>query len=301
MANDIVTARDNIRNLMIRENTKRQILAAIPPHLVKERMFRIYLTAVQNESIAKCEPNSILNAVMQSAQLGLSIDSVMGESFIIPRWSKNVGGHVAGFQLGYKGLRKLALNANPDLRDIFSHVVYENDQFDYTLGLEPNIKLHKPAQSDRGEIIAAYAVAVWKDGYRRFEMYLEDDAKRSMEASDAWKRAERDKTFDSPWHQNPGPMWIKSVVRRLCSSMVLSADSPLHDALAADRSSSDYGEAIHVQATQPKPAELPKEKPAPSLEAHQPDLAPDPEEVPAQIVESAKQPTKLERAMANRK
>lgn len=46
---------------------------------------------------------------------------------------------------------------NPDIQTVQAQCVYENDLFEYELGLEPKL-VHKPATSDRGELILAYAL-----------------------------------------------------------------------------------------------------------------------------------------------
>ena len=47
------------------------------------------------------------------------------------------------FQLGYKGLIDLVYRSE-EVTDIQAHEVYENDEFEYELGLDPKLK-HIPA------------------------------------------------------------------------------------------------------------------------------------------------------------
>ena len=197
------------------------ILSALPKHLDPERMFRVYLTAINTSPmILECEPISIVGAVMRAAAFGLSLETVTGEAFIIPRRSKNLGNrHAANFQIGYKGLRKLALQGDPELRDVFAYAVFESDMFEYSLGIEPTIQLHKPGPGvARGKLVNAYAVSVWKDSYRRFEVIDQaaiDHAKKYAGGLDK---------PDSPWNTNPEAMWRKTAMRRLCNQLALSSD-----------------------------------------------------------------------------
>lgn len=197
------------------------ILSALPKHLDPERMFRVYLTACNTSpGILDCEPISIVGAVMRAAAFGLSLETVTGEAFIIPRRNKNLGGrHAANFQIGYKGLRKLALQGDPELRDVFAYAVYDNDMFDYALGIEPTIRVHKPAPGGaRGKLAQAYAVAVWKDSYRRFEVI--DSSVIAL----AKRYAGGTEKPDSPWNTNEEAMWRKTALRRLCNQLALSSD-----------------------------------------------------------------------------
>lgn len=217
--------------------SKSEILKALPNHLDAERMFRLYLTCAQvTPRLGDCLPVSVVGAVMQSAQLGLSLEGVLGEAYLIPRRNKNVGGaYVAHFQIGYKGLRKLARQADSDLRDIFAVPVFKNDVFDYELGLNPTLT-HRPVkQGSRGHLIAAYAVAWWKDEYKRFFVADEDVITKARQSSDAFKRSAREGTNDSPWHTHPEAMWQKTAIIRLCGQMTLSSDSMLARALVAEQ------------------------------------------------------------------
>lgn len=78
----------------------------------------------------------------------------------------------------------------------------------------------------RGKIMCAYAVAVWKDDYRRFLVVDHDHIQRAMRSSGA--------KGDDPspvWKDHEAPMWSKTAVRRLCDSwsskaMSLAASAP---------------------------------------------------------------------------
>lgn len=203
------------------ERAKPKIVQCIPTHLNPERMFRVYMMAcVNNQRLASCTPMSLLGGVMQAAQFGLSLDTVTGEAWLIPRRSKHHQGKtLAVFQIGYKGLRKLARQGDEDLQDVFGYAVHENDEFSYHYGEEPKIEVHRPNEDDPGRMRAAYAVAVWKGGYRRFVVVTKGDILRAQAAN--WDAAQKD---DSPWKQHPEAMWVKTATARLCRQLVLRTD-----------------------------------------------------------------------------
>ena len=60
------------------------------------------------------------------------------------------------------------------LQGVPAHVVYENDHFTYELGDNERLE-HIPVLRDRGEPIAAYAIAIFKDGYREREVMTVED------------------------------------------------------------------------------------------------------------------------------
>lgn len=224
----------NLRSMLMNEKVMAQIMSALPRHIDGKRLFRVYLTAVQTTPrILECDPVSVIGAVIQAAQVGLSLDSVFGEGFLIPRWNKNTNGFVAQFQTGYKGLRKLAFTSDKGIRDIYARVVYENDQFDYAY--EPASLAHRPTDSEvRGGLKYAYAKVIWhsKDEgtYDRFIVVGTPEINKAKSASDSAKKGY------GPWIDNTEAMWAKTALRRLCDTLTLSADSDLARAMVSEDS-----------------------------------------------------------------
>jgi recombination protein RecT len=125
----------------------------------------------------------------------------------------------AGPQVQYMpmigGLLKKLRNSG-ELASISAHVVYANDEFRYELGDNENI-VHRPCLTgNRGEAIAAYAIAKTKDNaiYREVMSVEEIEQVRSVSrAKDA-----------GPWSTWWGEMARKTVTRRLCKRLPSSAD-----------------------------------------------------------------------------
>ena len=123
-----------------------EIAKALPSVMTPERFTRIVLSAISvNPKLAECTPKSFLAAMMQSAQLGLEVNTALGQAYVLPY--KNKGVLEAQFQLGYKGMIDLAYRS--DVKTIQAHVVYENDEFECEYGLDPKLR-HVPADGDRG-------------------------------------------------------------------------------------------------------------------------------------------------------
>jgi len=243
--NEIVPAKQrmaSLRTLLMSEKVTKQIRDALPRHIDGTRMFRIYLTAMQNTPrILECDPISVVGAIIQAAQVGLSLDTVFGESYLIPRWNKNTGGHVATFQTGYKGLQKLALQSDKGIRDIYARVVHQNDVFEYSY--EPKNLRHIPCDDpdSRGPLKYAYAKVIWKeDNYDRFVVVTAAEIKKAQAASDAYKKEY------GPWIDNPEAMWAKTALRRLCNTLSLSPESNLSQALGAEDAENGGRRAIDV-------------------------------------------------------
>ena len=116
------------------------------PH--PERFTRITLSALStNAKLQETTPQSFLGAMMTAAQLGLEPNTPLGQAYLIP--FRNKGVLECQFQLGYKGLIDLAYRSG-QISVIQAHTVYENDEFEYELGLDPKLK-HVPAKGRQGK------------------------------------------------------------------------------------------------------------------------------------------------------
>ena len=179
-----------------------QIAKALPKTLEPERFTRIVLTAISsNPKLQECTPQSFLGAMMQAAQLGLEPNTPLGQAYLIPY------GRDCSFILGYQGLLTLAYRTG-EYKDIYAHVVYENDEFEYELGLEPKL-VHKPAMVDRGKPIAYYAVYHLKNGgYGMAVMSYDDMVKHRNQYSKASGK-------QTPWVTSLDSMALKTVLKKV--------------------------------------------------------------------------------------
>lgn len=181
-----------------------EIAKALPSVITPERFTRMVLSAIStNPKLGDCTPQSFLGAMMTAAQLGVEPNTALGQAYIIPY--RNKGVMEASFQLGYKGLIDLAYRSG-DVSIIQAQTVYENDTFDYELGLDPKLK-HIPAVKDRGNATHYYAIFKTKDGGYGFEV---------MSMADVLEHAKRySKSYGSgPWQTNFDEMAKKTVLKR---------------------------------------------------------------------------------------
>lgn len=185
---------------------KPQIEAALPSVLTGERFSRMILSAMSTTpQLAACTPKSFLGAMMQAVQLGVEPNTPLGQAYLIP--FRNKGVLECQFQLGYKGLIDLAYRSGA-VKDIQAHEVYENDTFEYELGLTPILK-HKPAMKNRGEVIAYYAIYHTKDGGYGFEVMSKEDIQKHAEGY-----SQSHKSTYSPWTNNFDEMAKKTVIKK---------------------------------------------------------------------------------------
>src|SRR5690606_33433189 len=141
---------------------------ALPRHMDVDRLMRLAMTTIRTTpQLREAEVSSLLGAVMKAAQLGLE-PGLLGQCYLLPFKNNKKGITEVQFIIGYKGMIDLARRSG-HIESIYAHAVYEKDEFEYELGLEPKLK-HKPSmEADRGAFIGAYAVAQFKDGGYQFE------------------------------------------------------------------------------------------------------------------------------------
>lgn len=202
-----------------------EIGAALPSQLSSDRFQRVALTAFNsNPKLQNCDPMSFIAAMMQSAQLGLEPNTLLGQAYLIPYKVK--GMEKVQFQIGYKGLLELA-HRSGKLKTLYAHEVRENDEFDIDYGLEQKLT-HKPLlKGDRGEVIGYYAVYhLEPNGYSFVFMTYDEILNHGKKYSKSFEGGVWEKEFDS--------MAKKTVIKKLLKYAPLSIE--MQKAIAFDES-----------------------------------------------------------------
>lgn len=211
-----------------------EIKKALPSVITPERFTRMALSALNTTpKLKECTQMSFLSALMASAQLGLEPNTPLGQAYLIPY--NNRGVLECQFQVGYRGLLDLNYR-NPLMQSISAQVVYENDIFEYELGLNPKL-VHKPALQDRGEIKLFYAYYKLSNGGFGFEVMSKEDIDNHAKTYS--------KGFDSsysPWKTQYIAMAKKTVLKQALKyapakaeySKVLGSDGTVKHEIADD-------------------------------------------------------------------
>jgi hypothetical protein len=128
---------NSVRALL--ERSKAQIAMALPKHLNADRIIRVAMTSIQrNPQLLECDPISLVAAVIQSSQLGLEPDGILGHAYLIPFNNAKKNRMEVQFIPGYKGLIDLARRSGQVVA-IGAHVVYENEPFKLVYGYEETL------------------------------------------------------------------------------------------------------------------------------------------------------------------
>lgn len=180
-----------------------------PDTLIRLALFEF----ANNEWLRRCSPESIYGSLILAAQIGLEPSGIKGEAYLVPFKGK------CTLIPGWRGLVKLALRSKA-VKAMDSYVVYERDLFRVWLGSDPRIE-HEPCMTgDRGDIIAAYAVARMDNGVTQIEvMTIEElDKIRKMAAS---SRGGKEGPAYQDWEDQ---MYRKAPMRRLAKRLPLGDD-----------------------------------------------------------------------------
>lgn len=208
---------------------KDQVAAALPKHMTPDRMVRIVTTSIRkNPALVKCNPQSLFGAIIQASQLGLEVDNALGHAYFVP--FKNRRQHTTDVQLiiGYRGFLDLAWRSQKVV-GIDAEVVYSDDRFVYSRGLNPTLE-HTPHEGpERGERTHAYCIFHLRDGGKVWRVLTRDDVMKAKDFSASAGRS------DSPWNTHEDDMWRKTAIRATAKFAPLSIE--LQQAVGIDEQS----------------------------------------------------------------
>jgi len=204
-----LTPAAEIRQFLESERIQKELLEFSRGIFKPNDLVRLTVLATTSQpDIARCTKPSIIRALSHAASLQIEPSGVMGRGYLIPRKGKT-GQLELFFDPGYRGLMDIALRSNPSIKMIVAHPVFENDHWDYDIRSEKIVPFHKPALKGRGKLIAAYAIADFKDGGQSKGEVLGEDDIAKVRASSAMRGG-------GPWAQWEERMAMKTAVRRLC-------------------------------------------------------------------------------------
>ena len=188
-----------------------QFEIALPKHLNSDKFVRVAITTIRkNPALAKCNRESLLGALMVSAQLGLE-PGILEQAYLIPY------GNEVQFQISYKGMIEL-LRRSGQLKDIYAYPVYENDEIDIVYGLNRDL-IHKPNFEDRGNVKGYYAVAILKDDTKAFYYMTKKEVEQHRD-----KFSKSAKSSKSPWTTDFDAMAEKTVLKKMLKYLPVSTE-----------------------------------------------------------------------------
>lgn len=190
-------------------------------------------------SIAQRNRQSVVNAVVNLAAIGLSLNPAKKQAYLVPRKTGIV------LEISYMGLIELAV-ASGSVRWVKAEVVRQSDQFALNGYDKPPTHSFNPFGGDRGPVVGVYCVAKTADGDYLTEVMALDEVYAIRDRSEAWKKDKK-----GPWATDENEMIRKTVVKRA------SKYWPKTDRLdqAVHYLNTEGGEGIAEQASAAAPVE----------------------------------------------
>lgn len=145
---------------------------------------------------------SVVNAVINVAAIGISLNPAKKQAYLVPRDGKIC------LDISYMGLLDLAIQSGSIMWGQAENV-HASDSFELNGFDKPPTHKRNPFAKDRGEIVGSYVVVKTRDGdYLTTCMQIED-VYDIRNRSSAWKSGQK-----GPWKTDEGEMIKKTVIKR---------------------------------------------------------------------------------------
>jgi recombination protein RecT len=166
----------------------------------KEMEFAIQIFE-KNDYLAKMNPQSIRNCLVNIALSGLTLNPVMKFAYLVPRKG------ICCVDPSYAGLIKIITDTG-SVQSVKAAVVYEGEPFDIERGSAGFVR-HGLAPGPRGKERGAYSIAVLNDGTEHIDWMYWDEIMAVKARSESVKADKQ-----SPWSTDQNEMAKKTVVKR---------------------------------------------------------------------------------------
>ena len=188
---------------------------SLPSHIKPAVFERNLVNALMaNPALMAFDARLIFREVSKAAGLGLLLDPILGEAYIVTAYNYKTKHTEPQLRVGYKGMCKLARQAGT-VSSLYAHEVHALDDVECDLGF-PKVFHHRPKLfADRGELVGYVAVVTYKDGTFDFEPMSKEQCLSIRDRSDAWKAYIEKKIKSTPWATDEIEMSKKTVLRRL--------------------------------------------------------------------------------------
>jgi phage RecT family recombinase len=237
------------------EQREADLWSALPEHVSPTRFKRNLVNLfMQKPEMLQYEPRLTFREVSKAAALGLLLDPQLGEAYIVPVWNNKAGRKEPELRCGYRGIIKLARQTR-EIANIYPGEVCENDHFLPDEGTEKRLEHRINYKKPRGRPYCYYAVVIYKDGSKDFDVMGMEALYLIRYRSDGWKAFKAGKIKSTPWATDEGEMCKKTVLRRLLKRVPQSPE--LSEALAMENAA-DFAPRADQPVRHLRPIETPR-------------------------------------------
>lgn len=218
---------------------KRMLDAGFDVEQVKKEISFAIQAINKSAQLQKCSKESLLQAVLNVSNVGLTLNPASKEAYLIPRWNSLTRSNEACLDPSYIGLVKL-LTDTGSVKSMVCQLVYGGDQFDIDLASNTSPVMHKPSlNGKRDAIVGVYALATLADGTRQVEWMTLDEIHEIRERSETYKAFKNGKIQSCTWASDFGEMSRKTVIKRIYKYLPRSEKAAILDK-AIDLDNEEY-------------------------------------------------------------
>lgn len=194
----------------------------------------------RSAQLQKCSKDSVLQAVLNIANVGLTLNPAAKEAYLVPRWNNLSASMEACLDPSYIGLVKL-LTDTGSVKSMVCQLVFEGDTFEVDLANNQSPVVHKPelSSSKRGNLKGVYALATLADGTRQVEWMDKDEVEQIRGRSETYKAFTAGKIKSCTWASDYGEMSRKTVIKRIYKYLPRSEKAAALDR-AVELDNTDY-------------------------------------------------------------
>jgi recombination protein RecT len=170
----------------------------------------------KNEYLQGATRDSILKAVLNTAQVGLTLNPVSKQAYLVPRYNSQLRQLECVLDPSYVGLTKL-LTDSGSVKYINCQLVYDGDEIEIDLATDKKIVKHIPyilTGKEKGFIKLVYSIATLHDGSFHVEYMSIKDVEEIRDRSEAYKAFKKGKTKTCIWETDKGEMTRKTCIKR---------------------------------------------------------------------------------------
>jgi len=187
-----------------------EISLATKTNMVYQSEAMFAMQAIQKnsytETIANKSPDSVRNAVINVASIGLSLNPATALAYLVPR------DNVICLDISYQGLIRIATDTG-SIRWAKAELVHKNDDFLYR-GVSSIPEHTFNPFGDRGDFVGVYCTAKTSDGDYLTEVISASDINEIRNKSQAYISFANGKARQCPWNDFFGEMAKKTCIKR---------------------------------------------------------------------------------------
>lgn len=266
---------------------KRELARIVGDAVGADRVARMVVTSIaRTPGLAECTPKSVLSAVYQAVQLGLTLDG--RHAHLVP--FRDGDKKVCTLVPDYKGLIQLALKSKI-VTAITLETVCENDDFQWDRGVITRHTVNW--RSPRGEAYAWYAIAKMAGGGEACVVLPRSEV-------EAIRARSKKGSKQSPWDTDFNEMAKKTAFKRLAKVLPLTPEFAEAERLE-DEPTDVTPKTAAAAFERPQRSALPEPQPEaerPEAEVGQPAGEPPTEAVAVTVVEDDAVPDSIVLAMS---